>query len=311
MDYKVKEVYNNVNEAKEYIQSLFPTRGSRGHFHESHISNRGKEAYEFNIKCLIKTAPWVIDDYESYNEQMEYELTDAVSVFKTKFKWIKECLTAGRSGGWLVITTYDRAFEDWGNQAILKGKDLIQRANELTFISKYIEDTIRKLENMSNEEAEEYWDWCKPEDWDDEVKRRISSYELAKKQRKKREAEVINYIPSDDFYYLETTHRKYLLNDRGDIIMTFDKMMRNDNWRPYGQMPDKENPLIGWNRVVGFTESGIAPRRVSFQDAKETTDLRGFSILVYNAPSGSQTVHREIVESLYRVGKDYVGKYIA
>lgn len=307
---KVKHVFTKVSEASDYIQSLFPSRGSRGHFFSDHVSNRGKEAYEFNIKCCIQTAPWVKDDWDSYYMQLEHELFDFICFLKDTFDWIGECFTAGRSGGWLVITTRDRVFENWeDSDFIMKVPDIIRRANELKAISDYIKQSIHELENMTPEEAEDYWEWCKPDDWDEQVKQKELAREAAIKARQEREQQVVNYVPGDIFYYLETTHRKYILNDRGDIISSYDKMSRGASWSSFGQIPNN-NPLIGWNRIIKFTESGIAARKVSFKDFFEgNSDIRGLSFIAYNAPSGSLVCYGESVEYYHKVSRDSLSNY--
>ena len=305
----VKNIFKDRNIAMGYIEGLFPSRGSHAHFFDTHISNRGKEAYEFNIKCCIKVAPWMDGNWRAYDTRIEDELYDFVSFIKGEFEWIEEVLTAGRSGGWLVITTYDRIFEDWeDSDCIVNDEEIIERANQLYFIEQDIKKRIEWLESMSQEEAEEYWEFCKPEDWDEQVLIEKEKEERKREERVKREREVLDYIPGEKFYFLETTHRRFILNDRGDIISSYDKMRRNDNWDSYGRIPNG-NPLIGWNRIEFFTQSGIAPRTVSLEEAFEGKSVRGLSFVVYNAPSGRMEYYGEIVESLYDISKERLVDY--
>ena len=304
-----KEVFNNIKEASDYIQSIFPFRGSNAHFFNSHISNRGKEAYEFNIKCCISSAPWVEENWNAYNTKMKDELVDYVYFLKDEFSWIEECFTAGRSGGWLVITTYERVFEDWeDSDFIMNNEEVIKRANDLYFIENDIKEKIKKLESMSEEEAEEYWEYYKPEDWDKQVILKKEREERVKKERLEREKEVTNYIPGDAFYNLETTHRRYILNDRGDIISTFDKMKRNDCWHSFGRIPNG-NPLVGWNQIRYFTQYDIAPKTISLKEAFNGKNIRGLSLVVYNAPTGKSEYCGETVEGIYTINKCRLADY--
>lgn len=301
------QTFSNITEAVAYIESLFPSRGSRSHFFSQHISNRGKEAYEFNIKCAISGADWV--DSDEYYYQLRSELEDYISDLKEKYSWIKECFTAGRSGGWLVLTTYDRILEDWEDSEFLASEeDVIKRADELHDISHDIFSKITELEEMSTEYAEEYWGYCKPENWDEQVELERISKEKAKRERNEREREVIDYIPSDEFHLIETSHRKWVINDRGDIVSSFDKMKRSDKWCAYGQIP-KNNPMVGWNRITAFIEDGIAPRKISLDDAINGTCVRGYSLVVYNSPTGRYQSYGESIHSIRKISKEKLVEY--
>ncbi len=300
-----KKYIKTVGEAVSFIQSIYPSRGYHSHFFATNISNRGKEAYEFNIKCSAKRAPWVEDEWQEYNEAMYSQLEYFVEGLKEDFSWIEECFTAGRSGGWLVITTYDRVYDDWEeSDRLMNGKETVKRANDLRKIKNRLRKAIYWLENMTVEECEDFWAYCKPDDWEEQVRQKEEASRLASEQRRARMQEVIDYKPDMDTFYMITNQLgdQFIVNDRGDIIGK--KGYNAYRFTTYGQAVPG-NPYTGWNRIYMFQGSGIAPKQVYFEDAY-SKGVAGLRMSERNAPSGQYSAGGHHVSSMWRISKERV-----
>lgn len=127
--------------------------------HPSHIQHArgGREKYEFDIKIRerVEIPDRVREELSSkelqewFDGEAEGRLRDYAEWLKRIYPWIENWFVAGRSGGWLVISTTDPVADEWNMRRVRK------RLEDLQGIEERLEQAMDRF--IRDMESEDWW----------------------------------------------------------------------------------------------------------------------------------------------------------
>lgn len=118
----------------------------------------GLEKYQFNIKIRqrINVHPRAIDFFGQekvggvFYAESQIRVEALARNILHKYGWTEDWYQAGRSGGWLVVSTDAPVTDDWNMRRVRA------RLRDLTDISEYIDDARDQF--IRDMESEEWWE---------------------------------------------------------------------------------------------------------------------------------------------------------